>query len=111
MKKFLLSVSLVALCLCLVGCSNTQKDLFGEAPDHKYGKRFLSEEEKAKLFEELNVCQKLSDKQIIELLFGKKADIKLNFQSVDGNTTNARFLEVYKQIALSQLSKEELENA
>ena len=83
---------------------NTQKDLFGEAPDHKYGKRFLSEEEKAKLFEELNVCQKLSDKQIIELLFGKKADIKLNFQSVDGNTTNARFLEVYKQIAEAESS-------
>ncbi|MCI7465313.1 MAG: type II CRISPR RNA-guided endonuclease Cas9, partial [Bacteroidales bacterium] len=83
---------------------NTQKDLFGEAPDHKYGKRFLSEEEKAKLFEELNVCQKLSDKQIIELLFGKKTDIKLNFQSVDGNTTNARFLEVYKQIAEAESS-------
>ena len=34
MKKFLLSVSLVALCLCLVGCSNTQKDLSAKLDAH-----------------------------------------------------------------------------
>lgn len=34
MKKILLSVSLVALCLCLVGCSNTQKDLSAKLDAH-----------------------------------------------------------------------------
>lgn len=34
MKKFLLSISLVALCLCLVGCSNTQKDLSAKLDAH-----------------------------------------------------------------------------
>ena len=78
---------------------NTQKDLFGTSAEFKFGRRNLNEEEKQKLFEILNVSPELSDKQIIELLFGKKAEIKLNFKSVAGNTTNATFIEVYKQIA------------
>lgn len=34
MKKFLLSVSLIMLCLCLVGCSNAQEDLAAKLDAH-----------------------------------------------------------------------------
>lgn len=34
MKKFLLSISLIALCLCLVGCSNAQEDLSAKLDAH-----------------------------------------------------------------------------
>lgn len=57
-------------------------------------------EHKQALFKELNVKDKLSDKQVIELLVGKGQvkGFELNYKSVEGNKTNAALLNCYQKI-------------
>ena len=47
---------------------NQQKDLFGFEESFKYGKRFLYQEEKEKLFAELNYKEKISKTDALKLL-------------------------------------------
>lgn len=77
---------------------SSQTDLFGETSGYVYGKRFLEKEEKDTLFNELNFCEELSDKAIVKLLFGNKAEVSLNYKSVQGNLTNATLIKVYENI-------------
>lgn len=77
---------------------SSQTDLFGETSGYVYGKRFLEKEEKDTLFNELNFSKEMSDKEIVKLLFGNKANVSLNYKSVQGNLTNATLIKVYENI-------------
>lgn len=57
-------------------------------------------EHKQTLFNELNVKDKLTDKQVIQLLVGKGQvkGFELNYKSVEGNRTNAAFLNCFQKI-------------
>lgn len=61
-------------------------------------KRFLFQEEKEKLFVELNYREKLSKAEVLKLLFGNQKDYDLNYKDLEGNQTQAELLETYKTI-------------
>ena len=61
-------------------------------------KRFLFQEEKEKLFAELNYCERLSKAETLRLLFGNQKDYDLNYKDLEGNQTQADLLEAYKTI-------------
>ncbi len=61
-------------------------------------KRFLFQEEKEKLFAELNYCEKLPKSEALKLLFGTQKDYDLNYKDLEGNQTQAELLEAYKII-------------
>lgn len=77
---------------------NQQTDLFGYEETLKHGKRFLYQEEKEKLFAELNYKEKLSKTDAIKLLFGNEKGIDLNFKELDGNHTQAELFKAYQAI-------------
>ena len=62
------------------------------------GKRFLHQEEKEKLFTELNYKEKLSKTETLKLLFDKPKDYDMNFKTLDGNTTQAELFKAYQTI-------------
>ncbi|MCQ2192163.1 MAG: type II CRISPR RNA-guided endonuclease Cas9 [Paludibacteraceae bacterium] len=55
----------------------------------KKGERFLTQDEKEKLFKELNVREKLSAKEAVKVLYGNVKDVALNYEEVEGNRTQA----------------------
>jgi CRISPR-associated endonuclease Csn1 len=59
--------------------------------------RSLELEEMNTLFAELNFKEKISSSEALKLLF-KDKDIKLNFESLEGNRTNAAFIDAYERI-------------
>lgn len=61
-------------------------------------KRFLFQEEKEKLFAELNYREKISKAEALKLLFGNQKDYDLNYKDLEGNQTQAELLEAYKTI-------------
>ena len=73
-------------------------DLFGNSRNKEYGKRYLDEDEKSLLFNELSIREKLDKKKIISLLFNKPQGVDLNFKEVDGNHTQAALYKAYQQI-------------
>ncbi len=75
-----------------------QLNLFGNVPSFKQGKRFLHQEEKERLFEELKYKEKLSKTEILKLLFNNPKDYDLNFKVLDGNTTQAELFKAYQTI-------------
>lgn len=77
---------------------NEQMDLFGKSESLKMGKRFLYQEEKEKLFKELNIKEKLSKNEALKLLFGKTKDLDLNYKEIDGNKTQADLFKAYRTI-------------
>ena len=77
---------------------NQQQDLFGFEASFKYGKRFLYQEEKEKLFAELNYKEKLSKSDVLKLLFGNQKGLDLNFKELDGNHTQAELFKAYQTI-------------
>ena len=77
---------------------HTTTDLFGTETDYVYGKRFLNQEEKEILFEELNVKEKLSKSEVLKLLFKNASELDLNYKSIDGNKTNATLFGIYQKI-------------
>lgn len=77
---------------------NQQIDLFGNAESFKFGKRFLFQEEKEKLFAELNYKEKLSKAEVLKLLFGNQKGLDLNFKELDGNHTQAELFKAYQDI-------------
>ncbi len=62
------------------------------------GKRFLDQEEKEKLFAELNYKEKLSKADVLKLLFGNQKGLDLNFKELDGNRTQAELFKAYQNI-------------
>lgn len=77
---------------------STTTDLFGTETDYVYGKRFLNQEEKEILFEELNIKEKLSKTDVLKLLFENASKLDLNYESIEGNKTNAALLGAYRTI-------------
>ena len=61
-------------------------------------KRFLFQEEKEKLFAELNYKEKLSKSEALKLLFGNQKNLDLNFKELDGNHTQAELFKAYQSI-------------
>lgn len=85
---------------------NVQQDLFGEATEFKYGKRPLTQEEKQTLFAELNIKEKLTESQALQILEMKGA-YKLNYKEIEGNKTRASFFKAFQEII--ELSGHEIE--
>ena len=77
---------------------NQQTDLFGFEGSYKQGKRFLYQEEKEKLFAELNYKEKLSKSDALKLLFGNQKGLDLNFKELDGNPTQSELFKAYQTI-------------
>lgn len=75
-----------------------QRDLFGDEIINKYGTRPLMEEEKQKLFRELNLKERMSAAEILKLLFPDERNLKLNFKEVKGNTTMSAFVNACRQV-------------
>lgn len=75
-----------------------QTDLFDETRSYKQGKRFLFQEEKEKLFAELNYKEKLSQNEALKLLYGNNKDLDLNYKQIDGNHTQAELFKAYQSI-------------
>lgn len=75
-----------------------QLDLFGNVSSFKKGKRFLYQEEKERLFNELNYKEKLSKTEVLKILFNTTKDYDLNFKELDGNTTQAELFKAYQTI-------------
>lgn len=60
--------------------------------------RTLQIEEKHRLFEELNIKEKMSKGEVVKLLFENPAQLELNYKEIEGNRTNAPLFEAYKRI-------------
>lgn len=61
-------------------------------------RRFLFQEEKEKLFAELNYKEKLSKADAMKLLFGAQKNLDLNYKELDGNHTQAALFDAYQAI-------------
>lgn len=75
-----------------------QHDQSGDEIINKYGTRPLMEEEKQKLFRELNLKERMSAAEILKLLFPDERNLKLNFKEVKGNTTMSAFVNACRQV-------------
>lgn len=64
----------------------------------KEGKRLLYQEEKEKLFAELNIKEKLSKTEALKLLFDNPRGLDMNYKTLDGNHTQAELLNAYQTI-------------
>lgn len=62
------------------------------------GKRLLYQEEKEKLFVELNYKEKMSKSEVIKLLYGNQKGIDLNYKDLEGNKTQAALFKAYQTI-------------
>lgn len=69
------------------------------ATDPEGRSRPLTSVEKEKLSADLQVCRKLSEKEAVELLFGRNSGFRLNYRQIEGNSTMAAFYEKYLEIA------------
>jgi len=61
-------------------------------------KRSLDQEEKEKLFAELNYKEKLSKAEVLKLLFGNQKGLDMNFKELDGNRTQTELFKAYQTI-------------
>ena len=61
-------------------------------------RRSLFQEEKQKLFAELNYKEKLSKADALKLLFGTQKALDLNYKELDGNHTQAELFNAYQTI-------------
>ena len=73
-------------------------DLFGETVEMANGKRFLYQEEKEKLFRELNIKAKMSKAEVLKLLFKNHKELDLNYKEIEGNRTQAALFAAYQTI-------------
>lgn len=62
-------------------------------------KRQLTSEEKTKLSVSLQLYPKMSEKEVVAILFGKKAGAILNYRQIEGNDTMSAFFDKYLEIA------------
>lgn len=61
-------------------------------------KRLLYQEEKEKLFAELNYKEKLSKNDVLKLLFNNYKEYDLNYETVEGNHTQSELFKAYQNI-------------
>ena len=69
-----------------------------QVTSEREGKRFLYQEEKEKLFAELNYKEKMSKAEAIKLLYGNQKGIDLNYKDLEGNKTQAALYKAYQTI-------------
>lgn len=62
------------------------------------GKQSLDFEDKQILFEELNLKGKMTSTEALKLLYKNAKEFRLNYENIEGNTTNAALLEAYAKI-------------
>ncbi len=60
--------------------------------------RPLKLSEKELLYRELSIRERLDKKEVLSLLFGKKYDWDMNFNKIEGNTTNSILFQAYQEI-------------
>jgi len=60
--------------------------------------RFLTQEEKDILYNELSIKDKMSKKDVLKLLFDNPKDLDLNYKEVEGNRTMATLFKAYQDI-------------
>lgn len=77
---------------------NENTDLFGTETSYIKGKRFLNQEEKEILFEELNVKENLTKNEALKLLFKNASELDLNYRTIEGNRTSAALFKAYQTI-------------
>lgn len=77
---------------------NGELDLFGQSTGLKRGKRFLDDDEKRILFNELQYKDKLSKSEALKLLFENPKELDLNFNNLDGNRTQSSLFRAYQDI-------------
>ena len=73
-----------------------------------YSKYSLSEEDKALLAEELAIRKKMTDKEILKLLYDKPSTLSLNYKEIEGDITTAAFYQAFSQL-LEQSGHEALD--
>lgn len=73
-------------------------DLFGTTTRMEQGKRFLHQEEKETLFEELNLKEKMSKNEVLKLLFKNYKELDLNYKEIEGNRTMAALVKACQTI-------------
>ena len=73
-----------------------------------YSKYSLGEEEKVLLAEELSLRKKMTDKEILKLLYDKPSTLSLNYNEVEGDITTAAFYQAFSQL-LEQSGHEALD--
>lgn len=61
-------------------------------------KRFLEQEEKERLFEEVNYKKELLKNEALKLLFVNHKELDLNFSTIEGNRTQADLFKAYQNI-------------
>ncbi|MCM1079964.1 MAG: type II CRISPR RNA-guided endonuclease Cas9 [Bacteroidales bacterium] len=62
------------------------------------GKRYLTQDEKKKVAEELSIRDKMSKTEILKLLFDNPSQLELNFKSIDGNKTGWQLYSAFRNI-------------
>lgn len=75
-----------------------ETDMFAKTGSYEDGKRFLYQEEKEILFNELNIKEKLSKTEVLKLLFRNYKDLDLNYKEIEGNRTQAALFKAYQAI-------------
>lgn len=60
--------------------------------------RFLTQEEKDILYNELSIRDKMSKKDVLKLLFDNPKNLDLNYKEVEGNRTMATIFKAYQEI-------------
>lgn len=64
----------------------------------KKGKRYLDDDEKQRLYEELKYKEKISKGDALKLLFKNHKELDMNFKEIEGNRTQAALFKVYETI-------------
>ena len=75
----------------------SQLSLFDDAETGALN-RFLTQEEKDILFNELSIKEKMSKKDVLKLLFDNPKNLDLNYKEVEGNKTMATLFKAYQDI-------------
>ncbi|MGN0190476.1 MAG: type II CRISPR RNA-guided endonuclease Cas9, partial [Candidatus Cryptobacteroides sp.] len=67
----------------------------------KVNGKYLEQDQKEVLFQELNLRGRLSEKDVLKLLFANPKELSLNFKSVEGNNTQMRLFQAYSRILVA----------
>jgi len=73
-------------------------DIEVRSKNDKKDKRYLEQEEKELLFEELNLKGNFSASNALSLLFEKPKELEINFKDLEGNRTNKALYNAYLKI-------------
>lgn len=66
--------------------------------DLKVNGEYLDQDSKETLFAELSIRGRLSDKEVLKILFKNHKELSLNFKEVEGNNTQASLYKAYSRI-------------